>query len=30
MQEKEKKLSAIGESDTAVIKEISHIDNENF
>ena len=30
MLEKEKKLSAIGESDTAVIKEISHIDNENF
>ncbi len=30
MLEKEKKLSAIGESDTAVIKEISHIDHENF
>ena len=30
MLEKEKKLSAIGESDTAVIKEKSHIDNENF
>ena len=30
MLEKEKKLSAIGESDTPVIKEISHIDNENF
>ncbi len=30
MLEKEKKLSAIGESDTAVIKEISHIENENF
>ncbi len=30
MLEKEKKLSAIGESDTAVIKERSHIDHENF
>ena len=30
MLEKEKKLSAIGEADTAVKKEISHIDHENF
>ena len=30
MLEKEKKLSAIGESETAVTKEISHIDKNNF
>ncbi len=30
MLEKEKKLSAIAEADTAVKKEISHIDHENF